>query len=93
MPYTPEKCRIRWSYLHLQRKLGKVVSYRGTTDLKPADSASGTESDEAALAGFTPAGSNKENYDYNAKMKQRWARKKEKKEKKERQKKDKTAEQ
>lgn len=30
-PYTEEKCRIRWSYLHLQRKLGKAVSYRATS--------------------------------------------------------------
>ena len=23
--FTDEKCRLRWSYLHLQRKLGKTV--------------------------------------------------------------------
>jgi len=25
---TSEKCRFRWSYLHLQRKLGKQIVYK-----------------------------------------------------------------
>lgn len=26
--FTNEKCRLRWSYLHVQRKLGKEVTYK-----------------------------------------------------------------
>ena len=29
--YTSEKCRVRWSYLHLQRKLGKSISYKSVS--------------------------------------------------------------
>mmetsp|Transcript_27158 Transcript_27158/g.41334 ORF Transcript_27158/g.41334 Transcript_27158/m.41334 type:complete len:125 (-) Transcript_27158:2329-2703(-) len=30
------KCRIRWSYLHLQRKLGKPISYVKSESMKDA---------------------------------------------------------
>lgn len=41
--FTSEKCRIRWSYLHLQRKLGKSISYR---PLSPNATASEAETDK-----------------------------------------------
>ena len=30
---TSEKCRLRWSYLHLQRKIGKQVVYKSMTEM------------------------------------------------------------
>ena len=57
-PYTVEKCRIRWSYLHLQRKIGKAVSYRATSGgLGQDDPESGSGSDTGASYGI----GNKEN--------------------------------
>lgn len=41
--YTSEKCRYRWSYLHLQRKLGKSISYRPAS---PTATASEAETDK-----------------------------------------------
>jgi len=41
--FTNDKCRTRWSYLHLQRKLGKPISYRR---LSPYASASETDDKE-----------------------------------------------
>jgi hypothetical protein len=60
-PYDEEKCRIRWSYLHLQRKLGKTVSYRAwrPEDVQQNSERSGSEAEEAAAAGFCQE--NKEN--------------------------------
>ena len=40
--FTNEKCRIRWSYLHLQRKLGKPITYKQS----PYASASENETDK-----------------------------------------------
>jgi hypothetical protein len=28
--FTNEKCRIRWSYLHLQRQTGKSIRYKNS---------------------------------------------------------------
>ena len=41
--YTSDKCRHRWSYLHLQRKLGKSISYR---PVSPNATASEAETDK-----------------------------------------------
>ena len=40
--FTNEKCRMRWSYLHLQRKLGKAISYKRS----PYQSASESETNK-----------------------------------------------
>ena len=36
--FTNEKCRIRWSYLHLQRQQGKPVSYKSANGSSPGSS-------------------------------------------------------
>ena len=41
--FTPDKCRTRWSYLHLQRKLGKPIAYRSHSQSASGQSASESE--------------------------------------------------
>jgi hypothetical protein len=45
--FTMEKCRMRWSYLHLQRKLGKTITYKSS----PYASASEGEKDKENNSG------------------------------------------
>ena len=35
--YTNEKCRIRWAYLHCQRKLGKSITYKSIASASESD--------------------------------------------------------
>lgn len=35
--FSSEKCRIRWSYLHLQRKMGKTVIYKVSGSASESD--------------------------------------------------------
>jgi hypothetical protein len=42
--FTNEKCRIRWSYLHLKRQTGKPVKYRGDQGSKGGSPGSSPQS-------------------------------------------------